>query len=98
MEPADALPSVKPQTKDVNVVRRRRRSKGMPRRGAFVRGCDGLGGGGGISSTIIASGFLGVIVAILKQDLPKRWMFAVFGSVCGESGGDAVMTAQQLGQ
>ena len=65
MEPADADPNVKPHTKEVKVVRSRRRSKGMPRRGAFVSGWEGLGGGGGISDTIIALGFVGFIVAMV---------------------------------
>lgn len=77
MDPADALPSVKPHTNDVKVVRSRRRSKGMPRRGAFVRGCEGLGGGGGISETMIAAGFVGVTVAILAVE-----------RVSGGAGGD----------
>ena len=42
--PADVLPSVKPQRPERKVVRRRRRSKGMPRRGEFVGVWDGRGG------------------------------------------------------
>lgn len=34
--PAEVLPRVKPQRPESMVVRRRRRSKGMPRRGEFV--------------------------------------------------------------
>lgn len=65
MEPADAEPRVKPQTKDVKVVRRRRRSKGMPRRGAFVGVCVGFGNGAGMSS----ANSEGVVVAILGVDV-----------------------------
>lgn len=66
MEPADAEPSVKPQTKEVKVVRSRRLSKGMPRRGAFVSGWEGFGGGDGMSGDRIVSGFVGFSVAIWK--------------------------------
>jgi hypothetical protein len=41
--PADVLPSVKPQRPERKVVRSRRRSKGMPRRGELVgtrAGCE----------------------------------------------------------
>lgn len=48
--PADVLPSVKPHSEERKVVSRRRRSKGMPRRGALVGVGIDFGGGGGLGS------------------------------------------------
>lgn len=45
--PAEREPSVKPERKESEVVRRRRRSKGMPRRGVVV-GFEGEEEGGGV--------------------------------------------------
>lgn len=56
--PAEVLPRVKPQRVERVVVRRRRRSKGMPRRGELVVICEGRGGGGIVVSSVGEGGLL----------------------------------------
>lgn len=61
--PAEVLPRVKPQRPERVVVKRRRRSKGMPRRGALVGAWEGFGVGEG--SGVASSKSVGDVVAIL---------------------------------
>ena len=66
--------------KEVKVVRRRRRSKGMFRRGVLEGGLDGGGEGDGIG--VSGAGFAMVKCRWKELGVLRRW-------ACGACGGDA---------
>lgn len=95
MCPALSDPSVNPEMKESVVVRRSRRSNGMPRRGAVERGCFGaVGWGVGSDSgiVVVCSGGNAMVMRCSAQ-VGGRDGVVRFGDVRFAEGGAEVLAA-----